>query len=545
MKRKLLTAILVLLVMSISLTCIGVSATDTEAEGSLTRAEACQLVSDLMKLSGGNGVFADVNQDDSIYQAVANCYAKGYICGDGGGIISPNRLLTRQEACVIAAKVLGLDTGGAADVSAFADGKSVAPWAVSSVSALYRAGRLDIDKDNMVRPQETIDRDEMIDMLGQTESTLGMLSDLLLEDSAYWMDDVTFDPETRTYNVQVWLETYGVRFTPVITGENGAEVKVTMSGSGIETQTVMVDQGQQFTLDLTQDRKASNPEGTGKRGIEDECRYTVIIEDVNGAYTINITRPGLEQYVEQFERKTFNMSGIEGAEDGKDMTYWEYVPDSYDGTEAYPVVLYLHGIGQRANEATDVLLRNAAATTFAYYGKEVIVIAPQCNYSDLSATDMWTKGGFGLSIFGEGAYQILQATKEAYHTDSNRIYVVGLSMGGQGTCGMLASHPEEWAGAIVNAAPFDFGENNVALPTLVNAIKDHSIPVWFCYAEDDNSVDYTKSHDILIPALDQADVDYEITVYTPEDYLAPMRHFCWAPIWANEEILDWLLAQSR
>ena len=58
-------------------------------------------------------------------------------------------------------------------------------------------------------------------------------------------------------------------------------------------------------------------------------------------------------------------------------------------------------------------------------------------------------------------------------------------------------------------------------------------------------MDYTKSHDILIPALDQADVDYEITVYTPEDYLAPMRHFCWAPIWANEEILDWLLAQSR
>ncbi len=571
MKKRLFPAILVL-AMAVSLCCIWADAAEADTHGhwaeatieawrdrglidgyedgsfrpdnNITRAEVCQLISTMKGLDGETGAFSDVSQDDWYFQAVANCAAEGYVTGYGGGAMRPNQPITRQEAFVIIGKVLGLDT---TDGSApgFADAGNIAPWAVGSVNALNKAGLLSGYGDNTVRPLRNTTRAEMVTMLNRAAGQPGELTNLLAEDSAHWMDEFTFDPNTKTYNLNVWLETYGVRFTPVIAGDAHASVQVTMSGSGIERQTMTVGKNQQFTLDLSQARQASNPEGTGARGIEDTCRYTVQIEAANGTYVINVTRPGLEQYVNRFERKTFDMSAVEGADAGKTMTYWEYVPDSYDGSEAYPVVLYLHGIGQRANEAADVLLRNAAATTFAYYGKEAIVIAPQCNYSDLSTTDMWTKDGFGLSIFGEGAYQILQNTKERYNTDSSRIYVVGLSMGGQGTCGMLATHPEEWAGAIVNAAPFDFGESNAALPTLVDAIKDHNIPVWFCYAEDDNSVDYAKSHDILIPALDAAGVNYMITIYTPTDYLAPMRHFCWAPMWADEDVIDWLLAQSK
>ena len=369
----------------------------------------------------------------------------------------------------------------------------------------------------------------------------GSLTGLKLEDSAHWMDDSwRFIPGQYEYDLDAWLETYGVRFTPTVAG--GGSVEVTMSGTQLEETTQTVQSGEQFILNLTQNRESSNAAGTGTRGIEDDCTYMVQIKtSTDEVYTLHITRPGLQQYVDQFERKTLDMSEIEGAEEGKTMTYWEYVPENYNPHKKYPVVLYLHGIGQRAVEATDVLLRNAAATTFAYYGKEVIVIAPQCNYSDLSATDVWADGDMKLSVFGEGAYQIVQNAKATYNIDSQREYVVGLSMGGQGTCGMIASYPDEWAGALINAAPYAATEEG--LKKLVSAVDQ--IPCWFAYATNDESVNYGISHDVLMPALDEAGVSYKCTVVTDDEYLAPMRHFVWAIQWANEDVLDWLLSQKK
>ena len=47
----------------------------------------------------------------------------------------------------------------------------------------------------------------------------GSLTNLLLEDSAHWMDgSFIFDPAVDSYELTTWLETYGVRFTPVISG---------------------------------------------------------------------------------------------------------------------------------------------------------------------------------------------------------------------------------------------------------------------------------------------------------------------------------------
>lgn len=369
----------------------------------------------------------------------------------------------------------------------------------------------------------------------------GSLTDLKLEDSAHWMDSSwKFIPGKHNYDLDAWLETYGIRFTPTVAG--GGTVTVKMSGTLIEDTTTVVKSGEQVVLNMTQARQSSNPEGTGQRGIEDDCIYTVKIETATKeVYTLRITRPGLQQYVDKFQRKTFDMSGIEGAEAGKTMTYWEYVPKNYNPHKKYPVVLYLHGIGQRAVEATDVLLRNAAATTFAYYGKDVIVIAPQCNYSDLSAVDMWSDGNMDLSVFGEGAYQMVQAAKATYNIDPCREYVVGLSMGGLGTCGLMATYPDEWAGALVNAAPFNMTEEG--LKKLVSAVD--KIPTWFAYATNDESVKYEVSHEVLMPALDAAGVSYKCTVVTDDQYLAPMRHFVWAIQWANEDVLDWLLSQKK
>ena len=88
-----------------------------------------------------------------------------------------------------------------------------------------------------------------------TTGTAGQLNDLLLEDRAHWMDgNFKFDPDTDTYNLEAWLETYGVRFTPVIPGDASQTVHVKMSGSGIEDSEVDVHNGEKFILNLTENR---------------------------------------------------------------------------------------------------------------------------------------------------------------------------------------------------------------------------------------------------------------------------------------------------
>src|SRR5215471_3450169 len=114
---------------------------------------------------------------------------------------------------------------------------------------------------------------------------------------------------------------------------------------------------------------------------------------------------------------------------GQTYRYQVYVPKDYDPRKKWPIILFLHGVGERGDDGlqqTDIgiahaIRKNASAFPF-------IVVMPQCRKDKRWIhADMQTQALAALE----------QATRE-FHGDRERTYLTGLSMGGYGTWDMTA-----------------------------------------------------------------------------------------------------------
>lgn len=364
----------------------------------------------------------------------------------------------------------------------------------------------------------------------------GSLADLMVEDVAQLVE-LDFDAETTTYDITVFEDVYGVRFTPTIVGASDSSVTVTMSGTGIEEETITVGKNEQFELHLSEARECS---AFAERVMEDDCDYTVVIEAANDTYTVNVHRPGSDGLANLFEELTWDMG------DGKQMTYYLYVPDDYSEDKEYPVVVVPHGGGQFAVPSKDTLVRTAQATTFAKYDKDAIIIVPHGNYSDLSFDGDfgWVDGDLKTTIFGDAVYDILMNVCENYSVDEDKISVVGGSMGGAGTMGIVAAHPEAYAAAVIVCPAIFAEERTVPMKYFADQVKEYGIAIWLVHSEVDPTIDYAVTED-LRTVLDACGVKYNATIYSDTDYLWPTAHFSWVPFLADEANLDWVLAQSK
>lgn len=147
------------------------------------------------------------------------------------------------------------------------------------------------------------------------------------------------------------------------------------------------------------------------------------------------------------------LGGGTGAPNG----FWQWLPDNYSltGIQTYPFILWLHGSGGNGNGTTDlgdvlssdgggVANRLSAGTWNGKQGSErFIVLMPQCPNSQQWPGGYYSNGGTSqITTFKNWA-------KSYYRIDTNRMYVMGHSMGGKGTYEALAldNASNEWAAA--------------------------------------------------------------------------------------------------
>ncbi len=130
------------------------------------------------------------------------------------------------------------------------------------------------------------------------------------------------------------------------------------------------------------------------------------------------------------------------AEADEIMPYRVYVPSDYPKRGQYPLIVALHGLGG-----------NEDSMVSDFYG--MIPQAEQRGYIIVSPMGFRPDGGYGRG--GPGAsratdlsekdvLQVLQRMQASYAIDSQRIYLMGHSMGAIGTWNLAAKHPQIWAG---------------------------------------------------------------------------------------------------
>ncbi len=119
------------------------------------------------------------------------------------------------------------------------------------------------------------------------------------------------------------------------------------------------------------------------------------------------------------------------------------------------------------------------------------------------------------------------ANKE-HQVDPNRIYVMGLSMGGYGTWDAIQRRPQYFAAAV----PICGGGDMALAPTLVN------MPIWIWHGDQDNSIKVSRSRDMAGAIKDAGGAPR----YTE---VQGRGHNVWLDVWAAEELWLWLFGQSK
>ena len=208
--------------------------------------------------------------------------------------------------------------------------------------------------------------------------------------------------------------------------------------------------------------------------------------------------------------------------------------DPVDG-ETYPLVVFLHGIGERGtdNAAQKTHFPERMVTEEYRSRYRCFVLAPQC-----PPDEKWTRFDHGAESSTprrDGSTWPLHAAARAVvevarnqPVDTNRIYLTGLSMGGFGTWELSTMRPSWFAAA----APICGGGD----PTRTSVLAGLPLSVW--HGDADRAVPVNRSRE-MVEALRELDAK--------PDYheLKGVGHDSWHRAYDPDACIDWLLDQQR
>ncbi len=209
-------------------------------------------------------------------------------------------------------------------------------------------------------------------------------------------------------------------------------------------------------------------------------------------------------------------------------------PAEYSAEKRYPLVLFLHGAGERGDDNRSqlkhVVGHFAAADVRAKY--PCFVVVPQCPAGQLWCNTPWSVEAVAYPAEPSAAMKItmllLEELEKQYPIDADRRYVMGLSMGGFGTWDAVTRYPGKFAAAVPMCGGGDVRKADVLAKT----------PVWNFHGARDMAVRVKLSRD-LIAAVREAGGQPRYTEY-PD-----VGHDCWTPAMQEAELLPWLFGQRR
>jgi predicted peptidase len=222
---------------------------------------------------------------------------------------------------------------------------------------------------------------------------------------------------------------------------------------------------------------------------------------------------------------------------GTTYRYQIFVPAAYDASQRWPVILFLHGAGERGSDGylqTQVGLPSAIRQNPSRF--PAIAVFPQA-----PADSSWT------GPIARMALAALDQTMSEYKTDPARVYLTGLSMGGNGTwyiayrnpkrfaaiapiCGWIS--PERWKQADP-VVPADSGEIFSAF-----ARQLRQTPAWIFHGEVDLVVPVEESRRTFA-ALQAAGAPVQYSE------VPGTGHDSWDPAYGSPRFWAWLFSQRR
>lgn len=241
-----------------------------------------------------------------------------------------------------------------------------------------------------------------------------------------------------------------------------------------------------------------------------------------------------------FGQSTFEKKIYTNAE-GKNLPYQILYPTQYNPKLKYPVVIVLHGSGERGDDnvaqmkyGTEVFLKAENQEKYP-----AIVIFPQCPKDSYWANVSIERGKVPMQIgfdYPEKPTWALQSVIDIVQdlvknkiAHKKRLYIMGLSMGGMGTMEAVTRNPKMFAAAIPICGGAD-----------LSYVKKYAkkMPFWIHHGDADSVVPVRHSRE-LVAALKESGGDVRYTEYPG------VNHNSWVNTFAQPDLLAWLFSHKR
>ncbi|MBL8843128.1 MAG: prolyl oligopeptidase family serine peptidase [Planctomycetes bacterium] len=193
-----------------------------------------------------------------------------------------------------------------------------------------------------------------------------------------------------------------------------------------------------------------------------------------------------------------------------------YVDAGVAGAPRWPLVVFLHGMGERGSDLAMVARHGPPKLIAAGREFPAIVVSPQCPLQPQ----------FGWST--TAVLALLEDVCERYAVDASRVYLTGLSMGGYGTWAIACEQPQRFAAI----APICGGGDPAKAAALVG------LPTWVFHGGADPVVPLAQSES-MVKAIEAAGGHPKVTVYDG------VGHDSWSAAYDDAAFWEWLFEQRR
>lgn len=224
------------------------------------------------------------------------------------------------------------------------------------------------------------------------------------------------------------------------------------------------------------------------------------------------------------------------------LNYRILYPKNFDSSKQYPVLLFLHGAGERGNNNESQLVHGSKLFLDNYESEAfpAIVVAPQCPLDDYWSNVNRDYSKTGLEKFKfkrkgkpTKALKMVIAFMDNYtknpYVKKDQIYVGGLSMGGMGTFDILKWRADMFAAAF----PICGGGNPKSVKKYAKKLS-----FWIFHGgKDDVVLPYFSLS--MLTALQKQKADVRFTYFELDN------HNSWDSTFAEPELFPWLFSKLK
>lgn len=178
-----------------------------------------------------------------------------------------------------------------------------------------------------------------------------------------------------------------------------------------------------------------------------------------------------------------------------------------------PLLLFLHGSGERGDDLSLVKKHGPPKLIDSGYELPFVVVSPQC-----PSGQRWDS---------KSLLALLDNVIARHSIDTNRIYVTGLSMGGSGTWSLIAAEPKRFAAAVPICGR---GE-------LETAQQTGRLPIWIVVGDRDRAELVVNCRE-MASAVQSHGGDVKLSIYSN------VGHDSWTQTYATPELYDWMLRHN-